>query len=412
MKKILYLSPFFAYGGATKSLIELLTAFKSSQISAHVVVGKGISKRGWFSENIELTEAAGLVQWDNTRFGYYRRLRWLILLRELVNVWATRRVSRQLLALHRQEKFDLIHCNEITLLPSAIMIKQALGIPLVVHVRSLQAEALAPLRTAFINKAIRRYVDSVVAIDHSVARTLDPDLHVEVIYNSMAIPESTARTANHDRPLTFGIIGSLAISKGVMELLQACVLLKQRGVPFRLLVVGENVRSLNNIRGRLMQQANLSHDIEADALNFINNAGLEREVEMLGFVKDVERIYSQLDVLCFTSLLDAPGRPVFEAALHGVPSIVAQRFPTSDVIEHNETGLVIDRPHPELIAEAMEKMHLYRSHTHKMGSEARARALNRFDSQISAKKMIALYNRVLSQANDLSSNKNFPTEIE
>lgn len=392
--KVLYLSPFGAFGGATRSIVEIMRAMEAGRVQKHAVVAQGVAAKGWFPTDVTLTEVAGLVQWDNTRFSHYRRLRWLIVLRELANLPATLRMLRKL---REEGSFDIIHCNEITLLPTAILAKRAWKIPLVIHARSLQAEQLTPRRTKWFTQALARHADAIVAIDQSVARTLDPKLDVDVVYNCMAVPQDVNMVAQHDRPLIFGIIGSLAESKGVLEMVQACILLKQRGIAFRLLVAGENVRDLRGIKGRLLEKMNLSRDIAKEIRAMVAAHDLGDSVEMLGFVSDVGAVYDRLDVLCFPSRLNAPGRPVFEAALQGIPAIVAMKDPVEDVIVDGVTGLRITEPDPVLIADAMQKLHSDRAATATMGQTARARAVTRFDSAISAARLIEIYERVVQQ---------------
>ncbi len=400
--RVLYLSPFQAYGGATRSLVEVMSALDPADVEMHAVTAAGVREKGWFPSNVAITEVRGLAQWDNTRFSRYRGLRWLLLLREISNLPSTYRVIRRLAS---EPAFDLIHCNEITLLPSAVLVKRALKVPLVVHVRSLQAAERAPRRTRFITRLMREHADAVIAIDQAVARTLDPDLSVDLIYNSMAVPDDIHAVAEHDKPLVFGIIGSLSASKAVVETVEACIELKRRGVPFRLLIAGENVRKISGIRGRLLEAAGFAHDVEQTVADMIADHDLHDQVQMLGFVSDSDSLYAKLDVLCFPSRLDAPGRPVFEAALHSVPAIVAMRNPTEDVIENHVTGVLIDHPDPVEIADAMEMMHRQRARTREMGQAARVKAEQRFDSTIAGAQLKALYERVIARAGHTSQRR-------
>lgn len=393
--KVLYLSPFIAFGGATRSLVEVMRAMPSDIVDKHAIVAKGVVEKAWYPKDTTLTEVSGLMQWDNTWFSHYRGHRWLVLLRELAS-WRTSR--KVLLQVQEAGPFDIIHCNEITLLPTAIMAKKILGASLVVHVRSLQAGPLTPRRTKWITKALARHADAIITIDEAVQRTLDPDLQTDIIYNSMPIPDERATISDDRKPLTFGIIGSLSTSKAVLETVEACIELKRRQVPFRLLIAGENVRKLKGVKGFILKSFNLARDIELEVQEMVNTHHMEDNVQMLGFVSDIGSVYDQLDVLCFPSHLDAPGRPVFEAALMGVPSIVAMRNPTKDVIENGVTGFVIDHPDPILIATAMEAFHDNRSRMKKMGRAARMAAISRFDSSCAAAKIIKVYNRALHRS--------------
>ena len=88
---------------------------------------------------------------------------------------------------------------------------------------------------------------------------------------------------------------------------------------------------------------------------------------------------------------------MFEAALFGLPTIVAMRNPTNDVIVPGRTGLCIDEPTPTAIAAAIETLAKDRAAARRMGAEARRIALTRFESHVCASKMLELYGQISSR---------------
>ena len=131
----------------------------------------------------------------------------------------------------------------------------------------------------------------------------------------------------------------------------------------------------------------------------IHRHGLERQVRLLGFVKDVHAIYPTLDILCFPSYLNAAGRPVFEAAFFCVPSVVAIDDPLPDAVVHGETGLAIPRPDPELIADALQSLAQNDEFRMALGRRAQAWALELFSIEKSAAAVLRIY-RQLKQSNE------------
>lgn len=363
----------------------------SGAIEGVVLAPPGVASESLHRVGLTVLPVRGLSQWDDTRFGHYRGARWLILLRELA-YW-----PGSLLALRRAARhgpYDLIHCNEITALLLGFMAKRMLGTPLLVHVRSLQRDGGDSSVTAWLQGLLRRHADAVVAIDEAVRRTLPASLPVEIIHNGMKLPaEMPARSHSPARPFCVGIIGVLHRSKGVYELLEAARLLRDRGIPVRILVAGANVHKLTGLRGWLLRKLDFARDVRGDLQATVERYRLQSEVEFLGFVSDVQSVYERLDAVCFPSHLDAPGRPVFEAALHGLPAVVAMRHPTEDVVVPGETGLCIDDPTPEAIADAIQSLAGDRERTRSMGQRARQLALGRFDSRLCAQKILALYKR-------------------
>jgi glycosyltransferase involved in cell wall biosynthesis len=183
----------------------------------------------------------------------------------------------------------------------------------------------------------------------------------------------------------------------VYELLEAARLLRDRGVPLRVKVVGANVRALSGLRGWVLRKLDFARDVRAELEAFVKLHGLQEVVEFTGFIPDIRPVYGQIDAVCFPSHLDAPGRPVFEAALFGLPTIVAMRQPTADVIVHGETGLCIAEPAPAAIAEAIETLAKNPARAHQMGLRARELAVGRFDSRVCAARMLALYQRLAAR---------------
>ncbi len=393
--RILYLHPFGAYGGATKSLAEMFAALPPGSVDGIAITPPGIASQSLRTVGLKAIDAAGIAQWDDTRFGHYRGARWLILLRELA-YWPSTFLALRRAARHGP--YDLIHSNEITALLAGLLAKRMLRAPLLVHVRSLQRGSGGGRISAWLQRLLRTHADAVVAIDEAVRRTLPADLAVHVIHNGMKVPaELPPRVSDPGAPFCVGIIGVLHRSKGVYELIEAARLLRDRGVAVRVLVVGENVHRLSGLRGWLLRKFDFARDVRGELEAYVARHGLQSMVEFTGFVADIQPIYGRIDAVCFPSHLDAPGRPVFEAALFGLPTVVAMRNPTRDVIVPGETGLCIDEPTPIAIADAIESLAQDRARARSMGEQARRMALERFESRVCAARMLALYRQICAQ---------------
>lgn len=395
MLRVLYLHPAAAFGGASKSLIELYAILRAKEVTGVVLTPRGSVEEAFRAGGFDVRITKGLSQFDNTRYGYYRRLRWLIVLRELFLLPFSLAALWRL----RHETFDLIHLNEVTLLPLGILAKHLLRVPLIVHVRSLQRKPQEGVRSRWLNRLLRSHADAVVPIDYTVAATLAEDLSLTVIHNGLKVSKSTELVrSDEDQVVQVGFLGVLIPLKGIFELLEAMRILKARGVRIRCLVAGENARQLSGIQAWVMGKLGFARDVRAELEAFIHQEGLEEAVQLLGFVSDVRQIYPQLDILCFPSHLDAAGRPVFEAAFYAIPSIVAVQNPLPDAILHEVTGLAIPRPNPELIADALQKLVEDPAARRRMGQQARAWVEQTFSIEANAERMLELYQHVLSRS--------------
>jgi len=394
--RVLYLHPAGAYGGASKSLIELFSLMRQSGIDGTVLTPGGSAASAFADAGMSVVPVRGLSQFDNTRYGHYRRLRWIILLRELLflpgSLWTLWRM--------RKEQFDIIHVNEITLLPLGIIAKKIFRLPMVIHVRSLQCVPPGNWRTRLVNSWLARHADVIVPIDHTVAATLGRDLPLEIVHNGLRVDagKHLQRAAQEARgPVRVGFMGVLIALKGIYELLEAMRILKSRGVAIECIIAGENARNLRGLRAWVLRKLGFARNVRADLEQMIRDYGLEEHVQLLGFVKDVRSLYPTLDILCFPSHLDAAGRPVFEAAFYSIPSVVAVKDPLPDAVLHEHTGLAIPSPEPELIADALQRLaedHVLRQ---TLGRQARDWAISNFSIESSASTMMAIYRRLRSK---------------
>jgi glycosyltransferase involved in cell wall biosynthesis len=399
--RILFIHHVGAFGGATKSLVEMLSALPKGALQGVAITPPGGASAALAACGLKIINSRGVPQWDNTRFGHYRGLRWLILLREL-SYWPA--VWRALRTAEACGPFDLIHCNEITALLPSLLAKRWLRAPLVVHVRSLQRKEDEGWISRWLYRKLRDNADAVIAIDEAVQRTLPATLPATVIHNGLKVPEVPQQVRKSGQALCIGIVGVLHRAKGVYELVQAVRILRDRGVAVHLLVVGENVHRVAGLRGWLFRKLGFARDVRGDLENYVAAYRLGDIVEFTGFVKDISKVYERTDALCFPSHLDAPGRPVFEAALFGLPSIVAMRDPTADVVVDGETGICIDSPEPAAIADAIERLASDRAFTASLGNRARALAMESFPSSRTAAKTWSLYQQVLTNAGRTPAN--------
>src|SRR6185437_1825251 len=398
---VLYLHPSSAFSGASRSLGELLRGLPEAAVRPQVVLPRGHAAELLEAEGYPTEQTVGIAQYDCTRYGHYRGLRWLIALRELVLLPAT--VLACIRAHRRWRDIDLIHVNEITAVIAEVMMKALFQKPLVVHVRSVQQMTGIPLRRRLLEFLLHRYADAVVAIDTTVRESLPSDMSVDVVHNSYmphaayAIPQAVVDLRNrfHKDSLRVGMIGNLLAMKGVYEILEAARLCIASGVNVDFVLVGSSPRRLSGLSGALLNWLGFSHDLDGDVAQFTARNGLDERVHRLGFMPDVQAIYQSIDLLCFPSHLDAVGRPVIEAAWYGVPSLVAVERPRPDTLVDGETGFCIPSRDPEALAAVIGRLSSRRDEVTRMGRAARTLAESNFDAKKNGHLMLAIYQRVV-----------------
>jgi glycosyltransferase involved in cell wall biosynthesis len=385
-----------SFGGASKSLSEL-GKFLIKNLDLSVLTPRG-NVVPFFKEAGFEVLTSNISQFNHTEFGSYRGLRWLILLREFVFFPVS---FYKVTKLIHSKNFDLVHLNEVTLLPWAWFVKKK-GLPVVVHVRSVYKPFKNSIRDRFFLSLFTNYVDHVIAIDETVKASLPDDLPVpvSVIHNGLSFaegyPKSKAFELSSDAELNVCIVGSLLRLKGLYEFIEASKILIDKGLKIKFHIAGTNIRRKGFVTD-LYKRFGLYDDVEDDLKIFVKDNFLEDQVIFHGLVKDIASFYKNMDVVCFPSYYNAPGRPVFEAAYYGIPAIVAVDRPTSDTIIDGETGLVIEKPCAKLISEQIEKIYFDRGLLSMLGSGARRLAEQHYSIEKNAAMVFDIYQAILEK---------------
>jgi glycosyltransferase involved in cell wall biosynthesis len=400
--KVLYIHLTGAFGGSSRSLCEAVRNLPED-VEPHFLTQRGTVEQ-YFSTLGKVMPVRGLSQFDNTEYSHYRGLRWLVALREIAFLPATFRAIR--VARRAWPEIDLIHLNEFTGLLPMLLAKKGYGVPVVVHVRSVSRIDRKALSSRLVEKLLRRHASAVVAIDETVRHSLPSDLPVEVIHNGFTPrqvrePEANLmKTVGELRPgaLRIGFIGNLLKVKGIEDLVEAARIVKGSTANIEYVIIGDDARSSRSLRARILQALGLNQNVKQRVETMIADYGLSQDFHMAGFVSDIAQAYRHIDVLCFPSHFDAPGRPVFEAAFFGVPSIVAVTKPTADTLVPGETGLAIRPKRPEELAHAILACAADLDNVRRMGAAAKAMAESNFNPATNARKLYNIYQRVLGRS--------------
>lgn len=392
--RVLYVHHVGLLGGSSRSLYELLRGFPEGAIAPRFLGPRGKFVEMLRSLGVQVETCRGISQFDNCDYSYYRGLRWIILLRELLLLLPTYRALAR--ARGRWGVFDVVHVNDITMPFVAWLAKRLFPESvIVVHARAVQKTA-ETRRKRWLQTFYKKHADAVVAINENVGASLPAGLPVHVIHNGMEVPSGAdVARGNNERLFSVAMVGVLARAKGCTDFVEAAAICRDRGYRIRFLLVGGGLRSEKGWRDRVLQWLGFKEDISAEIRMLIARHGLEDMVVFRPFTTDLASIYREFDVLCFPSYLDAPGRPIFEAGFFGIPSIAAISRPKTDTFAAGETGLLVRPRAPDALAEAIMRLHDHPEDRQRMGAAARRMAHERFDASKNAEKLLLLYRRLL-----------------
>ena len=128
---------------------------------------------------------------------------------------------------------------------------------------------------------------------------------------------------------------------------------------------------MTSLKGRLMQIFGFQLDVKSKLIDKISSDSLSSKFFLRGYEGSLEKVYENLDILCFPSHLNAIGRPVIEASYFKIPSIVSLRhLKENDYIENDVSGIIIQEKNHIELANAIEDLHMNKEKRLNMGISA------------------------------------------
>ena len=161
---------------------------------------------------------------------------------------------------------------------------------------------------------------------------------VQIIPNMTHLPDVTPK---HDHsPLTIGALGRMIPKKGFRHLLDAAVILKQKGHQFRLILGGDG-----ELLAELQSQA----------------AQSSLDVEFRGWVRDKAAFFDDIDIFCLPSTHEPFGIVLLEAMAYGCPAVSFETEGPREIATHGEVLLATNEvsqslaTHLEMLLVSKEK---------------------------------------------------------
>jgi glycosyltransferase involved in cell wall biosynthesis len=273
--------------------------------------------------------------------------------------------------------------------------KKILKKRVVTHVRSLLETEHGQWRYKIVNYFLKNYSDAVIAIDNNVLKTLEKNEKIHVVHNSLSIENTEEKSCINDKKeIVFGMIGSILRHKGIWEFVQAAELFQKKDCPSKFVIIGGSRREKKIIISFLLKILGLYEDTLSEVKKYIQKNNI-KNIFFEGFKTDLNEVYSSVDVVCFPSHLDAPGRPVLEAALYKKPCIIALEKPECDTVIDGKTALCVKKKDVKSLFQAMETLYHDENMRHFLGANARALADQNFNVSTNTQKLLDIYQQVI-----------------
>lgn len=399
-RPILYVHHRPELGGAPTSLSYLLRALDRDRFEPHVYCPPG-PVTALFRESGAIVHEGPVAAFTHIWASTYSGRRWILLGRELAQLPAH---AAQLIRTLRSRDFSLVHLNDSPLLPAAATVR-ARGVPVIWHLRSSLPHDGTDLRSKLMQTAVGSLGSTSIAISRDVARTFGVDAHI--VPNSVDLERfrpgdgAAAKIALGIAPekRVVAYFGFIYPSKGLEDFIHAAALLRRRGHDALYLIVGGPVRGsefFETLLGRTLERMEIARNHAAVAQDLVNRLQLTDMVRFLPFTADTTSLYLASDVVAAPSRGPELGRPVLEAAACGRAVVASGSTSGAGILLPDETGYLVPRRSPEVMAAALERLLVDQSLRQRVGANARRHAEQHFDPTTNARRVMDIYEAVMA----------------
>ena len=140
------------------------------------------------------------------------------------------------------------------------------------------------------------------------------------------------------------------------------------------------------IAGQGPQKESLQH--------LIQQFGLSKNVIMLGFRVDTDKLTAACDLLLLPSRYEPFGMPAAEAGASSKPTVVTNTGGLPEIVQNETTGYVVPVDKPEALAHAVLRLLESPAARTRLGASAKKRVESLFTPSATAKKIETIYNQV------------------
>ena len=238
------------------------------------------------------------------------------------------------------------------------------GFPVVVHFHN---KGVSSNQNPVFKTLYKRFFKGIKVIQLSerlypdIAAYVSPD-QVVFCANGVSDPGSVRREEHSVPHILF--LSNLIESKGILVLLDACGILKDKGVRFVLDVAGGESRAIS--AARLQQEIGL-RGLEDAVLYHGRLEGAEKEV-----------VFRQADVFSLPTYEDCFPLVVLEAMARSLPVVSTDEGALAEMVLQEENGFIVPRKDAAVLSDALEKLLKDKSLREQMGASGRERFLSHY----------------------------------
>ncbi len=385
-KKILFIHHHKHFGGATRSLYDLINAAKK-KFNVHLLTPDGEVVSFFRKLNLKLIIVSGLPIIDISFSGRYKGVRWVLLIRE---IYYFIKFYFEFLLFVDKNKYDVIHINEFLVIPILPFIKKKYkSSKIVIHLRTIITEDNNFLKRICFN-IVEKNVHTIIAIDENVKNCLPSKLKRKtvVMYNPQKFSKNLIKK-KRSKILRIGFVGPINKDKGIEKLISVAKKIneKQRRVLF---ILFGNLEK--NFLSTLLHYLNIKKNYY---FYFKKNNFFKKEnIKVKRFTKNINKIYKLFDVNISIQDPGSYGRSMIESASYNIPSLISLKKNFNEAIIHKKTGFFVKHDDEKSLIEGINFFLKNKKIINKLGRNNYLFFKKRHSTEIFTKNILNLFSKI------------------
>ncbi|RDH83772.1 MAG: hypothetical protein DIZ80_06440 [endosymbiont of Galathealinum brachiosum] len=360
MKHILHVIQSLEFGGAEKVVVQLSNKLSiKNRVSICVTKNKG-ELCEQLNENIKLFS---LNMGEGNNPILVTKLKQLIL----------------------DNDIDIIHCHDWGVyIESVLAAKLSKRANVILTVHGPYTEYSSGIKSKLkiylrhiVERFISRYVFKIVTVSNSIKKYIINDINIKE--NKMCVIHNGVEGYEYHQDDTlvkcrkYITVGRIALVKNHILMLDAFKLLADKYSDVSLTIVGDGPE-FKSIQ------------------KYADNIGVTSVVVFTGFRNDIEYLLKQHDVFLLSSNYEGISIAGLEAMSLGMPIISTDVGGMSEMIKHNETGLLVNNNDASNYMSALNDIYVNEKAFYKMSYNSRQLFCKEFQEDVALEKYNKLYN--------------------
>ena len=254
------------------------------------------------------------------------------------------------------------------------------------HARDIYAEHLNPKGWLRRKLLAARFVVTCTEANVRHLRAIAPEAEIHLVYHGLnadfarLLREQDGPAAAGNGDLRVLAVGRHVAKKGFDVLVDACAVLRSRGVPFEAAIIGQEDKHSSVVKDHIARHGLGDH---------VRLPGPMGQDELL-------REYRRASALCMPSRLlpdDRDGIPnvLVEAMAAGTPVIASAVSGIPELVEHEVNGLLVEPEDPEALADTLLRLRDDPAFGRALAENGRETVERRFDGPRQAVRLAELF---------------------